>query len=368
MEFDLSKPQRLLQQSARELLARECPPKRVRELMATPTALHPELWNAVAEQGWAAIHLPESAGGLGLGTVELAAVAEELGRACYPGPLLGTVWAATLAAAAGKSKHVQALATGKAKGAVALVEPQGSWNPADIALEAKPGPSGGCKLSGAKSFVCDAPTADLLIVPARGKEGLLLAVVPADAAGVKITRTPGIDATRKLADVEFAGATATEILAVGAAAETALARSIDVATLAVCGEMLGVMQWILEHTVEYAKTRQQFGKTIGTFQAVQQMCADMVLLTESSRSAVYYAAWALDAQPRTADRDVAIAKAYASDAVREVANRGVQIHGGIGFTWEHDLQLYYKRAKALEIAFGDAAYHRERLARMAFDA
>jgi alkylation response protein AidB-like acyl-CoA dehydrogenase len=251
---------------------------------------------------------------------------------------------------------------------VALVEPAGSWNPTDIALEAKADSAGSYKLSGTKSFVCDAPTADLFIVPARGKEGLLLAVVPANAPGVRITATPGIDATRKLADVEFAGAATTEILAIGAAAEAALARSIDVATLVACGEMLGVMQWILGHAVEYAKTRQQFGKTIGTFQAVQHMCADMVLLTESTRSAVYYAAWALDAQPQIAARDVAIAKAYASDAVREVANRGVQIHGGIGFTWEHDLQLYYKRAKALEIAFGDAAYHRERLARMAFDA
>jgi alkylation response protein AidB-like acyl-CoA dehydrogenase len=368
MEFDLSKPQKLLQESVRELLARECPPKRVRELMATPTGLHPELWSAVAEQGWTGIHLPEAVGGLGLGTVELAVVAEEMGRACFPGPFLGTVWAATLAAAAGgKSKHAKALATGEAKGAVALVEPNCGWDAAELVLKAK-SDSGGYKLSGTKLFVCDAPTADLFIVVARGDEGLVLASVPASAPGIKITPTPGIDAARKLADVAFEGASASEVLAVGAAAESALARSIDVATLAACGEMLGAMQWILEHAVEYAKTRHQFGKTIGTFQAVQHMCADMLLWTESSRSAIYYAAWALDAQPDTAARDVAIAKAYASDAVREVANRGVQIHGGIGFTWEHDLQLYYKRAKALEIIFGDAAYHRQRLAAMAFDA
>jgi alkylation response protein AidB-like acyl-CoA dehydrogenase len=235
-------------------------------------------------------------------------------------------------------------------------------------LEAKADAAGTYKLSGTKSFVCDAPTADLIIVAARTKEDLLLAALPAGAAGVRILPTPGIDATRKLAEVQFDGAATTEVLAVGGAAEKALARSTDVAMLAACAEMLGSMQWILEHAVEYAKTRQQFGKTIGTFQAVQHMCADMLLWTESSRSAIYYAAWALDAQPETAARDVAIAKAYASDAVREVANRGVQIHGGIGFTWEHDLQLYYKRAKALEIAFGDAAHHRERLAAMAFEA
>ncbi len=144
-------------------------------------------------------------------------------------------------------------------------------------------------------------------------------------------------------------------------------RSIAVATLAVGADMLGGMSWILADTVEYAKTRQQFGKVIGSFQAVQHMCADMLLLAESSRSAVYYAAWALDAEPASAARHVSIAKAYASDAAREVANRGVQVHGGIGFTWEHDLQLYYKRAKASEVLFGDAAYHRALLAELAFD-
>ena len=157
------------------------------------------------------------------------------------------------------------------------------------------------------------------------------------------------------------------MLAVGPEALRALERSIAVATLATAADMLGGMQWIIADTVEYAKTRQQFGKVIGSFQSVQHLCADMLLLTESSRSAVYYAAWALDAEPQSAIRHVSIAKAYASDASREVANRGVQVHGGIGFTWEHDLQLYYKRSKASEVLFGDAAYHRTRLAELAFD-
>jgi alkylation response protein AidB-like acyl-CoA dehydrogenase len=128
------------------------------------------------------------------------------------------------------------------------------------------------------------------------------------------------------------------------------------------------MQWILEDTVEYAKTRQQFGKVIGSFQAIQHMCADMLLWTESARSAIYFAAWSLDAEPENADRAVSIAKVYTSDASREAANRGVQVHGGIGFTWEHDLQLYYKRSKASEILFGDAGFHRARLAELVFDA
>ncbi|MEX2112001.1 MAG: acyl-CoA dehydrogenase, partial [Pirellulales bacterium] len=135
----------------------------------------------------------------------------------------------------------------------------------------------------------------------------------------------------------------------------------------VAADMLGGMQWILETAVEYAKTRQQFGKTIGTFQSVQHMCADMLLWTESSRSAIYFAAWALSSDPADAARAVSLAKAYTSDASREVANRGVQVHGGIGFTWEHDLQLFYKRSKASEVLCGDAAYHRARLAEIAFD-
>ncbi len=294
MEFELSKPQQLLQKSARDLFARDCPSTRVRELMATDTALHPELWSAIAEQGWLGIHLPESCGGLGLGTVDLAVVAEEMGRACFPGPFLGTVWAATLIAeSSDKSHHLEPLALGELKGAVALLEPDSSWNPNEVQLQAKAS-GGSFKLTGRKSFVTDAPTADVIVCVARSDEGLLLATVPAEAQGVSITSTKGIDATRKLGDVEFHGAAvpADHVLAVGKEAERALLRSLDVVALCACADMLGGMQWIIEDSVEYAKTRQQFGKVIGSFQAVQHMCADMLLWTESSRSATYFAAWA----------------------------------------------------------------------------
>jgi alkylation response protein AidB-like acyl-CoA dehydrogenase len=217
--------------------------------------------------------------------------------------------------------------------------------------------------------VVDANVADLLVCVARTRDGLALLAVDAKVGGVKVTPQVTLDATRKLADVDFEGVTVggDNVLAQGKAAREALDRSLDVATLVVAADMLGGMQWIIEDAVEYAKTRQQFGKLIGSFQSVQHMCADMLLLTESSRSAILYAAWALDAEPSIAPRHLAIAKAYASDASREVANRGVQVHGGIGFTWEHDLQLYYKRSKASEVLFGDAAYHRGRVAAMAFD-
>ena len=227
----------------------------------------------------------------------------------------------------------------------------------------------GVKLNGKKTYVIDAGVADVIVVVARGEKGLSLVAVPTKTAGVKITPIAPVDQTRKLYDVESNGREAGRRRRAGhrRAASAALARSLEVATVVVAADMLGGMQWILEAAVEYAKTRQQFGKTIGTFQSVQHMCADMLLWTESSRSAIYYAAWALDAEPSDAARAVSLAKAYTSDASREVGNRGVQVHGGIGFTWEHDLQLYYKRSKASEVLFGDSAYHRDLLAALAFD-
>jgi alkylation response protein AidB-like acyl-CoA dehydrogenase len=364
MEFDLSKPQKLLQKSARELFARACPAKKVRELMAGDTALDAGLWSAVAEQGWPGIHLSEANGGLGLGVVDLVVVGEEMGRACFPGPFLGTVWAATLIADANPgSKYLKSLAAGESKGAVALLDSDASWDLPEVRLQAKQ-IGNGYQLTGRKSFVSDAGVADVIVCVARAGGDFALLAVPAGAAGVSIKATPGLDQTRKLYDVTLEGVTvgAEGVLAVGEAARGALVRSTQVATLLVCADMLGGMQWIMEDAVEYAKTRQQFGKPIGSFQAVQHMCADMLLWTESSRSAIYFAAWALDAEPESAARVVSTAKVYASDASREGANRGVQVHGGIGFTWEHDLHLYYKRSKASEILFGDASHHRAQLA------
>jgi alkylation response protein AidB-like acyl-CoA dehydrogenase len=178
---------------------------------------------------------------------------------------------------------------------------------------------------------------------------------------------PSIDRTRQLYSVEFDDAPA-EVLARGDQAQAALDRAMDIATVALVAEMVGGMQRIMELSVEYVKTRKQFGKVIGQFQSVQHQCADMLLLTESSRSAAYYAAWALNENSADARTAVSVAKAYASDAYREVGNRGIQVHGGMGFTWENDIHLYYRRAKASEIAFGDAAFHRERIAGAVVDA
>ncbi len=372
MDFDLSKAQKLLQQSARDFFTRECKPERVRELMATETAYDAELWQAMADQGFTGLTIPEEYGGLGLSLVDLIAVAEEMGRACLPGPFLSTLWAASLIERAGnegqRKQYLEPISAGELKATVALLEESADWNADAVQLRAeKDGKE--YRLRGAKHFVTDAAVADVIIVVARDGDDLVLLPVEKGAAGVTVIATPGIDATRKLYSVEFDNAAVPESSALAFTTKTkeALEAATDVANVAICAEMLGGMQWTLENTVEYAKTRQQFGKPIGIYQAVQHQCADMFNYAESARSAVYYAAWTVSENDPSAKLAVSVAKGYASDAAREVGNRGVQIHGGIGFTWEHNIQLYYKRAKASEIMFGDANCHREEIARKVVD-
>jgi alkylation response protein AidB-like acyl-CoA dehydrogenase len=373
MDFDLSKPQKMLQDAARSLLGRECSTEQVRKLMATDTAFDEALWKSIADQGWTAMMIPETNGGLELGLVEMAAVAEEMGRACLPGPFISTLWASSLIAEAGtseqKARYLEPISAGDMKSTIALLESSADWNPLSVQLHAEK-VLDGYFLTGRKEFVTDADVADMIICVARSGEEILLLPVDRKAQGITIRPTPGIDATRKLYAIDFDGVhvAASDLLASGKHAQETLARATAIATVALCAEMLGSMQWTLDTTVEFAKTRQQFGRPIGSYQAVQHQCADMLLWTESARSAVYYAAWAVSENDPAAPAAVSVAKAYCSDAAREVGNRGIQVHGGIGFTWEHDLHLYYKRDKGSEIMFGDANYHREQLARQVVDA
>jgi alkylation response protein AidB-like acyl-CoA dehydrogenase len=372
MDFDLNKAQKLLQQSARDFFARELKPERVRELMATDTGYDDGLWRAMADQGWTGLIIPEEFGGLGLSSVDLLAVCEEMGRACLPGPFLSTLWAAALIDRAGsegqRKQYLEPIAAGDMKLTVAMLEEDADWNPEAVGLRAdKDGRE--FRLRGRKEFVTDADVADLIICVARSNDGLVLAPVTKGAQGIKIAATPGVDATRKLYSVEFEDVIVPEAdaLAFNMRTRDAVESATNIAIIALCAEMLGGMQWTLETGVEYAKTRQQFGKPIGVYQAVQHQLADMFLMAESARSAVYYAAWAVSENDPSAKLAVSVAKASCSDAAREVGNRGAQVHGGIGFTWEHNLQLYYKRAKASEIMFGDACYHREEIARKVVD-
>ncbi len=358
MEFGLNESQEILRDSARRFFAGECPMSEVRRLMETDTAYDAALWRKLADQGYTGIIFEEEYGGVGLGKVELILLMEEAGRALLPGPFFSTIVLAgsvidALGTAEQKKKHLAPICRGEARASVAVLEDTASWDLNDIRMAAVGG-----QLSGEKRFVSDAAVADWILVLARN--GVF--VVEKGSPGLTISPMASMDLTRKLYTVAFHNTPAERLGELAA-----VTPAIDVATAAIVAEMVGGMQRTLDLSVEYAKTRKQFGKVIGSFQAVQHQCADMYLETESSRSAAYYAAWALEENVPEAAAAVSIAKIYTSDAGHTVGNRGIQIHGGMGFTWENDLHLYYRRAKASETAFGDSTFHRERLARLTID-
>jgi alkylation response protein AidB-like acyl-CoA dehydrogenase len=359
MQFGLSESQEFLKDSTRKFFAGECPSSEIRRLMETETGYDPQLWAKLTDQGYTGIIFPEEFGGVALGKVELMLLMEEAGHALLPGPFFSTVVLAgtvidTVGSPLHKKKYLAPICAGRSRATVAILESSASWNVKDVQLTALDN-----KLTGEKLFVSDAAVADFILVVA--KNGVY--AVEGNAPGLKITPMHAMDLTRKLYAIEFKD-TPAELIG----PTSNLPRALDVASAALAAELVGGMQRTLDITVEYAKTRKQFGKPIGMFQAVQHQCADMYLETESARSAVYYAGWALEENARDASAAVSIAKMYASDAGRTVGNRGIQIHGGMGFTWENDVHLYYRRAKANENAFGDATFHRERLAQLLIDA
>ena len=358
MQFGLNESQEFLRDSARKFFAGECPIPEVRRLMETDTAFDAKLWAKLTEQGYTGIIFAEEFGGVGLGMVELMLLMEEAGRALLPGPFFSTVVMAgslldAITTKDQKKKYLAPICRGEARATVAFFEAEGSWDLADVRLT-----GADARLKGEKLFVPDAAVSDWILVVARN--GVFL--VDSKATGIRIEPMHGMDLTRRIYSVQFDDTQAEKL-----GETTSLSRPRGIATVALAAEMVGGMQRTLDITVEYAKTRKQFGKPIGSFQAVQHQCADMYLETESARSAVYYAAWALQQYAPDAAAAVSIAKLYASDASRTVGNRGIQVHGGMGFTWENDLHLYYRRAKVSEATFGDATFHRERLARLTID-
>ena len=369
MNFGLNDTQQTIKNTAREFLAKECPISEVRRLMETDTAFDARLWARIAEQGWTGMLVPEQYDGFGLSLVELAAVMEEMGRALLPGPFVSTVLLAgsvleRAGSEAQKERYLRPICRGEARSTLALLEQRGSWDPDDVLMKAaKQGD--GYRLDGEKLFVGDAGIADFLLVAARLDGDLAILIVPGNAPGLTTDPMPAVDLTRRLYRVRFGGVIvpADHLLARGAEARDAIAAALDVACVAVAAENVGGMQQLIDLTVAYAKTRSQFGKPIGTFQAVQHQCVDMLVLLEGSRSAAYYAAWALSQNEPDASVAVAVAKSYASEAFRDVGNRSIQVQGGMGFTWENDAHLYYRRAKGSEIAFGDGNYHRDRIGR-----
>jgi alkylation response protein AidB-like acyl-CoA dehydrogenase len=372
IDFGLSDDQEALQRAAREFLAAECPPALVRETAELSDGVPRALYAKMAELGWMGLTVPEKDGGLGLGALELALVLEELGRVAAPGPFLGTqlVIAALVRAgsAAQRRRWLPRLVAGEVLGALAYLEESDRHDAAGITAKARAA-RGGWRLGGAKLFVQGMPGADLLLVAARtaagaGPRGVSLFLVEAATPGVRTRPVETIDLTRRVGEVELRDVHVDRAALVGPAGGgwPLLARLLDLGAVGIAADCLGGAARALEMAVEYSRVRQQFGRPIGSFQAVKHMAAEMAADVEPSRSLVWYAAYALDHRPREAPRSAAIAKARLSDVYTATVNRAVQMHGGIGFTWEHDLHLWFKRACWNDVAFGDPTYHRERLA------
>ena len=375
MNFGFNEEQELLRNTARKFFENECPSDTVRRLMETPEGIDAQLWRKLAEQGWLGLIYPEPYDGMALGLVDLVVLMEEMGRAVAPGPYFSTVLLggpAILEAGsdAQKKEWLPKIAAGDKRVALAWMEPSAQLGPAGVTLTAVE-KGGTYTLSGIKLFVHDAHTADALVVAARtrpgaGADGVSLFLVPKGTKGLAVTLLPTMDQTRKLCEVACSDVTvgADALLGAAGAGWAPLSRVLDRATVALCAEMCGGAQKVLDMTVEYAKIRQAFGRPIGSYQGVKHRAADMLVDVENSKSITYYAAWALDEGSPEAPLAVSMAKAYVSDAFRRVAAAGIQLHGGIGFTWEHDLHLYFKRAKGSEFTFGDATHHRERVAQL----
>jgi alkylation response protein AidB-like acyl-CoA dehydrogenase len=375
MNFGFNEEQELLRNTARKFFENECGSDTVRRLMETPEGISAELWKKLAEQGWLGLIYPEPYDGMGLGLVDLVVLMEEMGRAVAPGPYFSTVLLGGLAIleAGGdgqKKEWLPKIAAGDRRVALAWMEPSAQLGPAGVTLTAVE-KGGKYTLSGTKLFVHDAHTADALVVAARtrpgaGADGVSLFLLPKGAKGLEVTLLPTMDQTRKLCEVTCADVAVGADALLGAAGSgwVPLSRVLDRATVALCAEMCGGAQKVLDMTVEYAKIRQAFGRPIGSYQGVKHRAADMLVDVENSKSITYYAAWALDEGSPEAPLAVSMAKAYVSDAFRRVTAAGIQLHGGIGFTWEHDLHLYFKRAKGSEFTFGDATHHRERVAQL----
>jgi alkylation response protein AidB-like acyl-CoA dehydrogenase len=348
MNFDLSEDQQEIKRTARELLAARYRWEEVRRLaLEEERAFTDEQWDEMVSLGWPELAVPEEQGGQGLGTVEQAVIAEELGYACAPTPLQSTWAAARLLAVAGEAER---LADGR-RGAVAQVD-EGANALSSLTDSSTVFEDG--RVRGVKVAVPDAASADVLVVTVAG--GRHLAV---DASEAAIEPAEALDPTRRLYTVRFDDAPGEEL------SGEDWGRAWPAIAVFTAAESVGVAQRALEMAVAYAKDRKQFDRPIGSYQAVSHMCAQMLLETEGARAAVLWAAWALDHEPETAPLAASVAKAYASDAGRRVPGAALQVHGGIGFTWEHDLHFLLKRGQSNARMYGDARWHRERVAELA---
>jgi alkylation response protein AidB-like acyl-CoA dehydrogenase len=373
MRFNFTDEQREFRSVVRRFLEDKSPSSAVRRLMETDAGCDAEVWRDLSGNlGLTALHIPEVYGGQGFGISELAITVEEMGRALLCAPYFAsTVLATTVILKAGSDAQKRALlpdlAAGRTIAAFAFTEENGRWDPGGVATTATR-VGGRYQLDGVKSFVVDGHTANRIVVLARRPEseeadGLSLFTVRGDAAGLQRRRLETMDQTRKLAQLSFAAVEA-ELLGAEGAAGVPLQATLDIAAICLANEMVGGAERLRESAVEYAKLRVQFGRAIGSFQSLQHKAADMLLDVELAKSAAYYAAAAADEGDEELPALASLAKAAASEAYVQTAVHAVQIHGGIGFTWDNDTHLWFKRAKSSEVFLGDPGYHRERLMRL----
>jgi alkylation response protein AidB-like acyl-CoA dehydrogenase len=373
LDFGFSEEQEMLRDAAKRFLADNCPPKFVRQMMADATGHDPAFWKKLVDLGWPGLLIPESYGGQGGSFLDMTVVIEEAGKALVPGPFFtSALLAAPLVIEGGsdalKKDLLPRMAKGEFIGTVAIAEAAGRFDADGIQMKAtKSGNE--YTITSEKFFVPDAHVAHGLAVAVRtggaGENGITILTVPANAKGLTVTQLKTVDMTRRLCHVKFDGVKvpATDMIGKEGAGWPILQRTLDIATAGLAAEMVGTAQRALDMSVEYAKTRVQFGKPIGSFQAVKHKCVDMMVAVENARSLTYYACWTVDTKSVEAATAVPMAKAYASDMAKNVTSEAIQVHGGIGFTWEHDMHLYHRRALAGEANFGNAPVHRETVAK-----
>ncbi len=356
MNFELSEEQQLLQQTVRQYLENECPPTHARAVFEGETGFDPALWKGMVEMGIAGLHLAEAYGGAGLEMIDLAVVSETIGWGGAPGPFLGHALAGLAIQLGGsdaqKERWLPRLAAGDALATIALAEAGGLWQPEDWTLAA------GNKLEGAKVNVPFASLADVFVV---GVAGGGLALVEKAAAGLEIHPMGGVDRGRRIDRISFEG-TPAEALPKGAEISS---RVRDAGLVLLAADAFGAGSRLLDMCVKYAKTREQFGVTIGHFQALKHQLANMALEIEPARALYWYAAHAFDHIQAQAPRSAALAKAHLTDRAMQIARDSVEAHGGIGFTWECDVQLWFKRILFDRAFLGTPAVHRERAAKLA---
>lgn len=368
MNFAFSEEQEFLRETARRFLDEKSPMERVREIMDTESGFDESVWAELASMGWQAMAIPEEYGGAGFSFLELVVLVEEMGRVLLPAPFLSSVILATnvlLHAGSEEQKEslLPALAAGESRATLVLTEPAGRWDEAGVEVRAERD-GGEWVVSGTKSFVLDGHTADNLLVAVRTDSGVSLLIVPQSAEGVTAALLDTMDQTRKMAEIQFDNVRVPAAALIGEEGQgwATIEHVLRLGAVALAAEQVGGAQRVLEMAVEYAKVRTQFGRPIGSFQAIKHKCADMLVGVESAKSAAYYAGWAASEDNEELATVAPLAKSYCSEAYFSAAAENIQIHGGIGFTWEHDAHLYFKRAKSSELLFGDPAYHRSMLA------